>query len=152
LRRERHHGNAGAVTDPRALYQATIVKHDREPLHEGPLANATHVATVDNPLCGDVVTIRIVVEHGIITDAAFEARGCSLARAGASIATSRAIGNTAMAMRELAATVEQLVGAAPDAPIPPDLGELEAFVPVRAFKSRRSCACLAFRAIDAALR
>jgi nitrogen fixation protein NifU and related proteins len=140
------------VTDPRALYQATIVKHDREPLHEGPLANATHVATLDNPLCGDIVTIRLVIEHGVITDAAFEARGCSLARAGASMVTSRAIGASPIAVRELAASVERLVHAAPEAPVPPDLGELEAFVPVRAFKSRRICACLAFRAIDLAVQ
>jgi nitrogen fixation protein NifU and related proteins len=140
------------VTDPRVLYQATIVKHDREPFHEGPLPRATHVATVDNPLCGDVVTMRVVVENGVVIDAAFEARGCSLARAGASIAASRAIGQTAAAIGELAATMEQLVTAAADAPVPAGLGELEAFVPVRAFKSRRSCACLAFRAIDAAVR
>jgi nitrogen fixation protein NifU and related proteins len=139
------------MTDPRALYHATIVKHDREPRHEGPLENATQVATVDNPLCGDVVTIRLVIEDGIVTRAAFEARGCSLARAGASICTSRAIGTTTAAVRELAATMELLVHAAPGAPVPPDLGELEAFVPVRAFKSRRICACLAFRAIDAAV-
>lgn len=135
----------------RALYHATIVKHDREPHNEGPLPGATHEATVDNPLCGDTVTIRLIVTDGTVTAAAFEARGCSLARAGASLVTSRAIGATLAEVRALAQTIEQLVHAAPDAPVPPDLGELEAFAPVRAYKSRRVCACLAPRAIEAAL-
>jgi nitrogen fixation NifU-like protein len=140
------------VTDPRALYQAVIVKHDREPFHEGPLPHATHIATMDNPLCGDVVTIRFVVAAGVIVDAAFEAHGCALARAGASMVTARAIGVAPAVVEALAAVVEQVVNAVPDAPIPPGLGELEAFVGVRTFKSRRTCACLAFRAAEAALR
>ena len=44
-----------------ALYHALIVEHDRSPRNEGPLDGATHVATLDNPLCGDVVTMRAIV-------------------------------------------------------------------------------------------
>jgi nitrogen fixation protein NifU and related proteins len=140
------------VTDPRALYHATIVKHDREPQHEHALPNATHAATLDNPLCGDVVTIRLVCEAGIVREAAFEARGCALARAGASIATSRAIGASVHELRDLAAAIDALVHAPIEAPIPRDLGDASAFAGVRAFKSRRACATLAFRAAIAALR
>ena len=39
------------MTYPRALYHATIVAHDREPHHHGPLRAATNEATIDNPLC-----------------------------------------------------------------------------------------------------
>jgi nitrogen fixation protein NifU and related proteins len=139
------------VTDPRALYHATIVDHDRNPRHEGPLPNATHSATLDNPLCGDTVTMHFVVADGVITDATFEARGCALSRAGASIATTRAIGSIPAALVELAETLDRFVSSPPDAPMPPNLGELEAFAGVRAFKSRRTCACLAFRALTSAL-
>lgn len=137
--------------DPRALYHATIVAHDRSPLHEGPLPGATHTMTLDNPLCGDVVTIHLVICGGIVSAAAFEARGCSLARAGASIATARAIGASPAALRGVSAAVETLVHGAPGAPLPTELGEAEAFVGVRAFKSRRACATLAFRALVGAL-
>jgi nitrogen fixation NifU-like protein len=134
------------VTEPRALYHATIVDHDRHPRREGQLPAATHVATVDNPLCGDVVTIRFVLANGVITDAAFEARGCALSRAGASMLATRAIGATPDALRSLSATFAAFLQA--DVPAA-ELGELAAFEGVRAFKSRRACACLPF---DAALR
>jgi nitrogen fixation NifU-like protein len=140
------------VSDPRALYHATILEHDREPRHHGPLPTATHEATVDNPLCGDRVIMRLQIVDGTIRAAAFEGRGCALSRAAASIVTTRAIGATADQMRTLAASVEALVYAPTDAPLPPDLGDFEAFVGVRAFKARRICSCLATRALTAALR
>ncbi|HEX7703322.1 MAG TPA: SUF system NifU family Fe-S cluster assembly protein [Kofleriaceae bacterium] len=140
------------MNDPRALYHDTIVDHDRNPRHEGPLPNATHSATVDNPLCGDVVTMRFVVEDGVIKDAAFEGRGCALSRASASIATTRAIGQTPEQVLELAGRLGQFLQSAPSDAPPPDLGELEVFGGVRSFKSRRTCACLPFRALTSALR
>ena len=139
------------MTDPRALYHATIVAHDREPHHHGPLRAATNEATIDNPLCGDQVTIRLQIVDGTIVAAAFEGRGCSLSRAAASMLTERAIGSTIEEMRAFATTVEQFVHSEPDAAIPHALGELEALAGVRAFKSRRVCACLPFRALVAAL-
>jgi len=133
------------------LYQALIVEHDRSPKHEGPLPGATHEATVDNPLCGDVVTMRLVVDGDVIREAAFEARGCALARAGASMLTTRAATATADQLRALASTFEQFVRDAPGAPIPAELGDLAAFAGVRTFKSRRTCATLGFHALLAAL-
>jgi nitrogen fixation NifU-like protein len=133
------------------LYQAVILDHDRAPRNEGPLAGATHEATADNPLCGDVVTMRCIVDGDHVRAARFEGRGCALARAAASILTTRAAGATPTELRTLAATFEQFVRDAPDAPVP-DLGELAAFAGVRAAKSRRTCATLAFRALLEALR
>jgi nitrogen fixation NifU-like protein len=140
------------MTDPRALYHETIVDHDRNPRNEGPLPNATHEATVDNPLCGDVVTMRFVVEQGVIIAAAFEARGCALSRASASIATTHAIGSTPDLITALASTFDEFVRSSPDAQAPAILGDLEVFGGVRAFKSRRTCACLPFQALTNALR
>jgi len=136
------------MTDARALYHATIVEHDRHPHHEGPLPAATHAATADNPLCGDVVTLRFVLADGVIADAAFEGRGCALSRAAASMIATRAIGATPEQLRELAATFDRFLHA--DVPAE-DLGELAVFEGVRAFKSRRACACLPFTAALAAL-
>lgn len=140
------------MTDPRALYHETIVEHDRHPHHEGPLPNATHSATIDNPLCGDVVTMHFIVADGVIVDATFEGRGCALSRASASIATDRAIGQTPEQLLELAGRLGQFLQSAPSDPAPSDLGELEVFGGVRSFKSRRTCACLPFHALTSALR
>lgn len=133
------------------LYQATIVDHDRAPRNAGALADPTHQATIDNPLCGDTVTLHARIEGGVIRDIAFEGRGCALSRAAASIMTTMVHGRTADASRELAAAFERFVQAAPDAAVPEELGELRAFAGVRRFRSRRVCALLGFRALLRAL-
>jgi nitrogen fixation NifU-like protein len=133
------------------LYQATIVDHDRAPRNAGALAAPTHQATVDNPLCGDTVTLHARVVDGVIRDIVFEGRGCALSRAAASIMTTMVHGSTAAAARELAAAFERFVQAAPDSAVPEELGELRAFAGVRRFRSRRVCALLGFRALLRAL-
>jgi nitrogen fixation NifU-like protein len=138
------------------LYQATIVDHDRAPRNAGALADPTHQATIDNPLCGDTVTLHARVEGGVIRDIAFEGRGCALSRAAASIMTTMVRGRTTDASRQLAAAFERFVQAAPDTAVPEpndseELGELRAFAGVRRFRSRRVCALLGFRALLRAL-
>ncbi len=136
--------------DPRALYHETIVHLDREPPNEGPLPTATHAATLDNPLCGDEITIHLVLASGTVERARFEGRGCALSRAGASIAATLAVGASPDQLRALAARVEQLVSEPPD-PLPDDLGDLAVLSAVHAFPSRRTCACLGVRALVRAL-
>lgn len=143
------------MTDVDELYQATIVDHDRAPRGWGALADATHTATVDNPLCGDVVTVQAKIAGGIIHDIACEGRGCALSRAAASIMTTMVRDRDVQAVRQLTVAFDELVRGAPDAPISPELGdelgELRAFAGVRRFRSRRVCATLPFRALMQAL-
>jgi nitrogen fixation NifU-like protein len=162
------------VTDVRALYQAVIVDHDRAPRNHGPLADATAHATVDNPLCGDVVTVHLRRDAADADAAdadddadrigaiAFEARGCALCRAAASIMTGQVQGRRVDDARALAARFEAYVrapapaaagqaAAGTDDTVDADLGELTAFAGVRAFRSRQACATLPFRALLAAL-
>jgi nitrogen fixation NifU-like protein len=133
------------------LYQATILDHDRAPRNHGPLAGATHVATVDNPLCGDIVTVELVVDGGAVHAAGFVGRGCSLSRAAGSMLTTQLAGLPLTEARAHLDRFEALVGSPPDAPTPDGLGELAAFAGVRRFRSRRACALLAARAVRAAL-
>ena len=43
------------------LYQEVIVERHKAPRNQGPLPGATHEATAHNPLCGDEVTLRLVM-------------------------------------------------------------------------------------------
>jgi cysteine desulfurase / selenocysteine lyase len=130
----------------RQLYQALIVDHARAPRHAGPLPDATHQATADNPLCGDQVTMRLRLVDGTIAAVAFEGQGCSLSQAAASLLSIRLTGAPLAEARTLAARFTAFVGDPPSTPIPPDLGDLAAFVGVRAFRSRQPCATLAAEA------
>jgi nitrogen fixation protein NifU and related proteins len=129
------------------LYQTTIVEHDRAPRNAGPLAEATHHATLDNPLCGDVVTVHARIVDDVVRDLKFEGHGCALSRAAASMMTTIVRDHTTDWARELATTFAQFVQDPPDTAIPDELGELRAFVGVRRSRSRRVCATLSFRAL-----
>ncbi len=133
------------------LYHALIVAHDRAPHHHGPLAGATHRATIDNPLCGDVITVRLVVEQQRIGDIAFEGHGCALCRAAASLMTDRVLGASIDSLPDLVARFERFVAEPVGAPIAAELGDLATFRGVRGARSRGACALLPFRALIAAL-
>ena len=129
-----------------------IVLHDRAPRNHGALSAPTHQATVDNPLCGDVVTVQLRVDGGVIRDVGFDGHGCALSRAAASIMTTQLRDADVTAARTLAADFEAFVRApASDPPDAPQLGDLAAFAGVRQFRSRQACATLPFRALVAAL-
>ena len=139
------------MSDLDELYQAVILDHDRAPRRYGPLAGATHTATADNPLCGDMVTLHLRIEDGAIRDVSFEGRGCSLSRAASSMIATMLAGRDLASARALSAAFEAFVQAAPDAPVDAaDLGDLAAFAGVRRFRSRRACATLPLRALAAA--
>jgi nitrogen fixation NifU-like protein len=156
-----------------ALYHALILEHDRSPRNARPLPGATHTATLDNPLCGDIVTVHVRMSGEApaqtITEATFEARSCALCRAAASMMTTRAIGLDTGHVAALVARFESFVAAnnsansvaavaadvapdaAPDVAPDADLGDLVAFRGVQAVRSRRTCATLPFRALAKAL-
>lgn len=158
-----------------SLYHATILDRDRHPRCHGPLPGATHQATLDNPLCGDIVTMRLVLAApdarepdaapaitpdggpavggaaGYIVAAAFEGRGCAVSRAAASLWAERIQRCTAAEIAALIDRFLRFVIEPAEAPLPEELGELAVLAGVRAAKSRRGCATLAARALAAAL-
>lgn len=134
--------------DAKALYQEVIVEHGKRPHNHGPLAGATHEATANNPLCGDRVTLRLRVEDGRIAEARFEARGCMIATASASLLTDAARGKTIDEAIALAGSIDALV-TSPESPS--DLGDLEPLRGAREFPARKACVTLPWHALRRAL-
>jgi nitrogen fixation NifU-like protein len=135
--------------DAKTLYQELILDHGKHPRNQGPLASATHEATAHNPLCGDRVTIHLHLEGDRVAEARFEARGCMIARASASLLTEAIAGRGASDALSLAATMDALA----TAPEPPaDLGALEPLRGVREFPARIKCATIAWEALREALQ
>ena len=137
------------MTDAKTLYQELVLDHGKKPRNEGPLAGATNDATAKNPLCGDRVTLHVHVEAGVITAATFEARGCMIAKASASLLTVAVLGKSVEDARVLVRTIESLaVGGAGAAA---NVGALEPLRGVSEFPARRACVTLAWHALDDAL-
>ncbi len=56
------------------------------PMNYGkPEWTADHIVTVENPTCGDSLTLYIKLDKGIISSLSFTAEGCSIAIATASL-------------------------------------------------------------------
>ncbi len=132
------------------LYHQAILELARQagrtPRLEAPDASAT----VDNPLCGDRVTLDLTLADGRVGALGHKVRGCLLCQAAAAVIAARAPGETPAALHELAARVALAIRkdpAAADGLWP----ELAAFAPVHRHKSRHDCVLLPFAALTQAL-
>jgi nitrogen fixation NifU-like protein len=132
------------------LYHEAIMAHARAPHHAGALAAADTRATVDNPLCGDRVTIELRLADDKIADVGHTVRGCALCQASASMLADGAIG----AAREEVSAARDAIRAMlrDDAPAPDGRwSAFAAFLPARPARSRHDCVLLPFQAFDKAL-
>jgi len=137
--------------DLESMYQEIILEHYRRPLHAGlrePFdAQAQHV----NPTCGDEVTLRVTLKdagnEAVLADVSYEALGCSISQASASVMADMIIGKTvgeAMKISEEFLTLMQSRGEAePDEDV---LGDAIAFAGVSKYPARIKCALLGWMA------
>ncbi len=130
-----------------SLYQEIILDHYKNPHHKGlrePFEAEVHHV---NPTCGDEVTLRVHVLDGIVDDVSYDAIGCSISQASASVMTDLVIGKPveeAMSIHQTFLTLMQGKGA-----VEPDEDVLEdgiAFAGVAKFPARVKCALLSWMA------
>ena len=130
-----------------SLYQEIILDHYKNPHHKGlrePFEAEVHHV---NPTCGDEVTLRVHLSDGRVEDVSYDAVGCSISQAAASVMTDLVIGKTvdeAMDVHGEFLALMQGKGA-----VEPDEDVLEdgiAFAGVAKFPSRVKCALLSWMA------
>ena len=131
------------------LYREVILDHYRRPRNAGALEAPTHRAEGLNPLCGDEVTLELVVEGDAIRATAFRGRGCSISQSSASMMTERIRGTTVAETRRLMGLFEAQL--TEDAEPDPALGDLEALHGVARFPVRVKCALLCWKVLREAL-
>lgn len=133
-----------------ALYQEAIVRLAREASGAGRLEAPDGSATLDNPLCGDRVTVEVRLRGGRIDALAHQVRGCLLCEAAASLLGRAAMGGTDRDAREARRSLSELLrsGARPPAGAWEDLA---AFAPVGSVPSRHGCVLLPFDALGEAV-
>ena len=132
------------------IYQTELLKLAARARGAGRLDEPRLSARVDNPLCGDRVTIDVRLdEEGRIAAFGTEVKACLLCQASASLIGDHAKGHPAADFDALRARIEAMLK---DDGAPPE-GEFEgfkAFLPVRAHKSRHECVLLPFDALKRA--
>lgn len=135
-----------------AMYQEVILDHYRNPHHKGlrePFEGEAHHV---NPTCGDEVTLRVHLDgegqDATVADVSYDALGCSISQASASVMAELLIGKTvkeAMAVGEEFLALMQSRGQ----DVEPDEDVLEdaiAFAGVSKYPARIKCALLAWMA------
>jgi nitrogen fixation protein NifU and related proteins len=142
--------------ESRELYQDIILDHGRKPRNFHALAHPSHFAHGHNPLCGDRVTVYLVIDGDRIQDVSFEGRGCAISTASASLMTEVLKGKTLAEADELfkAFHAEVTGGDAPavEDKLQDDFDRLAPLEGVKAYPARVKCATLAWHAFEAALK
>ena len=132
------------------LYQQAILQLSRAASGAGRLDRPDGSATVDNPLCGDRITLDLSVDDGRLIALGHKTRGCLLCEAAISLlgrdAPGRPIDEIIAAGRAFAQMIRH------DGPVPEGWPGLHAFTPVKAVRGRHECVLLPFTAVEAALR
>jgi nitrogen fixation protein NifU and related proteins len=130
-----------------SMYQEIILDHYRHPhgrgLREPYDAEVRHV----NPVCGDEVTLRVALADGTVSDVSYEAQGCSISQAAASVLTDLVVGKSvteALAVHDAFLALMQSKGEGE--PDPEVLEDAVAFSGVSRYPARIKCALLGWMA------
>jgi nitrogen fixation NifU-like protein len=130
-----------------SLYQEIILDHYRNPHHAGlrePFGAQVHHV---NPTCGDEITLRVQLDGETVTDVSYDAEGCSISQAAASVMSDLVIGqplDRALSTHE--AFLELMQGRGQVEPDEEVLEDGIAFAGVAKFPARIKCALLSWMA------
>ena len=139
--------------DLRELYQDVILDHSKNPRNAGPLRPHSHAARGNNPLCGDRVDVYLAVEGERIAEIRFEAKGCAISVASASMMTELVKGRGIEEARAVFERFHEILTRKGDvgADEIESLDRLAALIGVREFPMRVKCASLPWHTMSAAL-
>lgn len=77
-----------------SIYREIILDHYRNPRNFGRIENPTKTVSVNNPLCGDVIHLDLLVKDDVVENVKFSAEGCAISLASASLLTEHIKGKT----------------------------------------------------------
>ena len=129
------------------LYLEVILDHNKNPRNKNILEDFTHEAKGHNPLCGDNISIQIIMEGDNVAEARFTGSGCAISTASASILTETIKGKNRKEIELLFGNFHNLVTGNSEK----DLGKLSIFGGVQKYPARVKCATLSWHALMAAI-
>ncbi len=135
---------------PRRLYQDAILAEARKATGAGAMPDADVRVTVDNPLCGDRVTLELRLARGTIDAIRHKVRGCVLCQAAASVIARKAPGTAPDRLAEVEDAVRVMLRSGSELP-PVAWPELRIFRPVAEHRSRHECVLLPLVALRRAI-
>jgi len=129
------------------FYKEIVLDHYQRPRNRGELENADLEEHLNNPLCGDEVTVYANLRDDEIAEVAFIGRGCAISQASASMLAERLQGKSREeAEAEIAAFLEMMRTEENE-----ELGDLAALKGIIQTPNRIRCATLAWDAFKRGL-
>ena len=130
-----------------SFYREILLDHFEHPRNRRELVDSDIHEHLDNPLCGDTVTVYAKVHDGTFEEVSFTGRGCSISQASASMLTEQLTGKSREAAEEkIEAFLEMMRTEEKE-----ELGELTALKGIVQTPNRIRCATLAWDAMGRAL-
>ena len=139
------------MADSKSLYQEVILDHNKKPRNYGVIERATNKAEGHNPLCGDHLSVTLVLDAGRIKGIAFQGESCAICKASASMMTAAVNGKTCADAETLIEEFRDMATGKLDIRGTHHLGRLTVFGGVRDLPTRVKCAILPWHTLHAAL-
>ncbi len=131
-----------------SFYKEILLDHYQRPRNRGELENADLQEHLNNPLCGDQVTVYATIRDGRVDEVTFTGRGCSISQASASMLTEHLSGKSREeAEAEIGAFLEMMRTEENE-----ELGDLAALKGIIQTPNRVRCATLAWDAFSWGLK
>ncbi|KJD43113.1 Fe-S cluster assembly sulfur transfer protein SufU [Paenibacillus terrae] len=127
------------------LYRSVIMDHYKNPRNRGRFEDDVVTVDLNNPTCGDRISLQLKTKDGVVEDARFTGEGCSISMSSASMMTEAVKGKTIDQALDMANRFSSLMKG--EAAEFDDYEELEALSGVNKFPARIKCATLAWNAL-----
>lgn len=127
------------------LYRRVIMDHYKNPRNRGKFEEDVVTVDLNNPTCGDRISLQLQIEDGLVKNARYSGEGCSISMSSASMMTDAVKGKSLDEALELADRFSSLMKGE-DVEFD-DYEDLEALSGVNKFPARIKCATLAWNAL-----
>lgn len=127
------------------LYRRVIMDHYKNPRNRGKFEADAVTVDLNNPTCGDRISLQLKVENGVVADAKYTGEGCSISMSSASMMTDAVKGKTLDEAISLANRFSSLMQGE-DVEFE-EYEDIEALSGVNKFPARIKCATLAWNAL-----
>jgi nitrogen fixation NifU-like protein len=127
------------------LYRRVIMDHYKNPRNKGDIDSGTVTIDLNNPTCGDRISLQMQLEDGTVKQAKFKGEGCSISIASASMMTEAVKGKS---LDDALALADKFSGLMKGEAVEfDDYEDIEALSGVNKFPARIKCATLAWNAL-----
>ncbi|MDP4097931.1 SUF system NifU family Fe-S cluster assembly protein [Paenibacillus sp. P96] len=127
------------------LYRRVIMDHYKNPRNKGRFDDDAVTVDLNNPTCGDKISLQLKLKDGLVEDARYTGEGCSISMSSASMMTEAVKGKSLDEALQLADRFSSLMKGEPAEF--EEYEDIEALSGVNKFPARIKCATLAWNAL-----